>query len=247
MKRYSFLFLSMMSLALFLNCNPTNSNNNTIVFTDSVTDADGNVYHAVTIGTQTWSVENLKTTHFNDGTAISNVTTISSWVNLTTEAYCWYDNDSTTNKNTYGALYNWYAVNTGKLAPAGWHVPTKAEWDTLKNYLIAHGYNYDSTTTGNKIAKALASKTYWQTNLVTGAIGNNLSSNNSSGFSALPGGYCDHFGNSDNIGYDGDWWSTTEDGESTAYGRYLLCNDKGIYALNYDKGYGLSVRLVKNK
>ena len=83
----------------------------------TVTDADGNVYHTITIGTQTWTVENLRTTKYNDGTAIPNVTNTTSWRNLTTPGYCWYNNDSTTYKATYGALYNWYAVNTGKLAP----------------------------------------------------------------------------------------------------------------------------------
>ena len=146
------------------------------------TDADGNVYHTVTIGTQTWTVENLKTSKYNDGTKIPLVTDGTTWGNLTTPGYCWHNNDAATNKATYGALYNWYAVNTGKLAPSGWHVPTDAEWTTLENYLIAHGYNYDSTTTGNKIAKALAAQTYWTTYSTTGTIGCNLSTNNRSGF-----------------------------------------------------------------
>src|SRR5674476_633708 len=102
---------------------------------NTVTDIEGNVYHTVKIGTQTWMVENLKTTKYKDGTAIPLVTDNKVWINLPTPAYCWYDNDATTYKNTYGALYNWYAVNTGKLAPTGWHIPTDAEWTTLQNYV----------------------------------------------------------------------------------------------------------------
>ena len=101
----------------------------------TVTDIDGNVYHTVTIGTQTWMVENLKTTKYNDGTAIPLVTDSTAWLNLTTPGYCWYNNDAATYKNTYGALYNWFTVNTSKLAPSGWHVPTDAEWTTLITYL----------------------------------------------------------------------------------------------------------------
>jgi uncharacterized protein (TIGR02145 family) len=212
----------------------------------TVTDADGNVYNTVTIGTQTWTVENLRTTKYNDGTAIPNVTNTTSWRNLTTPGYCWYNNDATTYKATYGALYNWYAVNTGKLAPAGWHVPTDAEWTTLENYLIANGYNYDGTTTGNYIAKAMAAQTNWTTYSTVGTIGCNLSANNRSGFSALPGGYRGVNGGFDDIGYDGGWWSATEGGASDAYGRYLFYNDSYLDRDISFKSCGLSVRLVRD-
>ena len=108
---------------------------NVVTATPNVVDIDGNVYHTVTIGTQVWMVENLKTTKYNDGTAIPLVTDNTAWGALTTPGYCWYNNDSATYKNTYGALYNWYAVNTGKLAPTGWHVPTDSEWTVLTTYL----------------------------------------------------------------------------------------------------------------
>jgi uncharacterized protein (TIGR02145 family) len=99
----------------------------------TVTDFDGIVYHTVQIGTQRWMIENLRTTHFNDGEVIPNVTGGADWASLTTPGYCWYNNNIE-NQNPYGALYNYYAVNSGKLAPAGWHVPTVAEWITLRNY-----------------------------------------------------------------------------------------------------------------
>ncbi|MDD4729737.1 MAG: FISUMP domain-containing protein, partial [Dysgonamonadaceae bacterium] len=120
----------------------------------TVTDIDDNVYHTVTIGTQVWMVENLKTTKYNDGTSIPLVSDGTAWSNLATPGYCFYNNDAA-NKSTYGALYNWFTVNTNKLAPTGWHVPTDAESTTLENYLIANGFNYDGTTTGNKIAKSM--------------------------------------------------------------------------------------------
>jgi uncharacterized protein (TIGR02145 family) len=92
-------------------------------------------------------------------------------------AYCYYNN--TTNADSikkFGALYNWYTVYTGKLAPAGWHVPTDSEWEVMQSYLVMHGYNYDGTTdtTNNKIAMALAAKTDWYSDTSTGTIGNEL-------------------------------------------------------------------------
>lgn len=104
-------------------------------YTDGTVDVDGNVYKTVTIATQRWMAENLKTTKLNDGTSIPNVTDGKAWKNLTTPGYCWYDNDPKYYGNTYGALYNFYAVETNKLCPTGWHVPTDAEWDILIDHL----------------------------------------------------------------------------------------------------------------
>src|SRR5665647_3709784 len=100
----------------------------------TVTDIDGNVYHTVTIGTQVWMVENLKTTKYRNGDPIPNVTDNIAWGALTTGAYCNYNND-TNNSITYGRLYNWYAANNRNIAPSGWHVPTVAEWTILITYV----------------------------------------------------------------------------------------------------------------
>ena len=125
-------------------------------------DYDGNYYDTVRIGSQTWIAENLVTTHFNDGTNLPYVPGYAAWANLTTPAYGWYNNSYATYKDTYGALYNWYAVEkNGNLCPAGWRVPTDGEWTVMDNYLIANGFNYDNTTIGNKFAKALASANGW--------------------------------------------------------------------------------------
>ena len=100
----------------------------------SMTDKDGNTYKTIQIGTQTWMAENLKTTKYNDRTSIPLVTDATSWSNLSTPACCWQDNVPA-RKVTYGVLYNWYTVNTGKLCPSGWHVPSDAEWNVLTDYL----------------------------------------------------------------------------------------------------------------
>ena len=100
----------------------------------SIQDYDNNNYNVIRVGTQVWIKENLKTTHFNNGTAIPLVTGNAAWISLTTPGYCWYGNNES-NKDVYGALYNWHAVNAGKLCPAGWHVPTDDEWLVLSNYL----------------------------------------------------------------------------------------------------------------
>ena len=139
----------------------------------TVTDIDGNVYHTVKIGAQTWMVENLRTTRYNDGTAIPLVTGNTAWGSLTTPGYCWYNNDQATYGSTYGALYNWYAVNRGKLCPTGWHVATDAEWTQLTDYLGG------VWVAGGKMKEAGLS--HWESP--------NEGATNSSGFTALPGGH----------------------------------------------------------
>ena len=126
--RISKVILSVLSIFLFNSCELINDSS-------SLKDFDGNVYKTVTIGTQVWMAENLKTTKYKDGTAIPLVKVASAWANLQTPGYCWYLNDSVTYKNVIGGYYNWFTVNTGKLCPSGWHVPTKDEWITLANYL----------------------------------------------------------------------------------------------------------------
>jgi len=222
-----------------------------------ITDVDGNIYYTVTIGTQTWTIENLKTTKFNDGTAIPNVTDDTAWANLITSGVCALNNTSNADTiNTYGRLYNWYAVNTGKLAPIGWHVPTDDEWTTLENYLISNGFNYDGTTGGdrnsnNRIAKALASTTAWQSYLSAGTIGNTdyPGKRNASGFTAFPGSYRSSGRGSfyNYIGYNGHWWSSSEYNADNAYYRSLDYSDVSMYRGNgSSKTCGFSVRCIKD-
>ena len=197
--------------------------------TGTVTDIDGNVYHTVTIGTQVWMVENLKTTKYRNGDAISYVT--GSWVSLVTGAYCWYNNDAA-NKTTYGGLYNWYAVaDSRNIAPTGWHVATDAEWTKLTTYLGGE------SVAGGKLKET--GTTHWSSPNA-GAT--------SSGFAALPGGYRDAYDDSfDYVGYAGYWWSSTARDAALAWPRGLDYDGADVTRNGSDKRDGFSVRCVRDQ
>jgi len=207
----------------------------------TVNDIDGNVYHTVIIGTQTWMIENLKTTHYNNNTAIPMITDSAAWRKLKTPGYCWYKNDSTSYKATFGALYNWYAVDTTILAPKGWHVPTEADWSVLENNISKYLYASGS------LAKILASTTTWNKSLNTGAIGNNLLLNNSSKFNALPGGTRENYIRSFNsMDSTGAWWTSTLKSDTTGLSLVMKCDNNSVDRYNKFKWKGLSVRCVKD-
>jgi uncharacterized protein (TIGR02145 family) len=215
-----------------------------------MSDIDGNIYPTMGIGYQMWMAENLKTTKYNDGTAIEYPgTNTAAWANNITGAFAWYDNDEATNKDLYGALYNWYAVNTGKLCPLGWHIFTDAEWTAMENYLIANGYNYDGSTSGNKIAKSLAATTNWISSTALGAPGNTDYSmyRNKTGFTALPGGYRFYYeAYFSEIGIIGYWWSASEGSTGGGRGYYLRNYDNYTTGAGGSKHYGYSVRCIKD-
>jgi len=221
----------------------------------SVTDQDGNTYDYLTYGDQVWTVKNAEMVTYRDGTEIPQVTDATVWANLTTGAWCYYNNDPTKPR-----LYNWYAVmgihdtdpNTPnkEFAPEGWHVPTDAEWTELENYLIANGYNYDGSTTENKIAKAMASTTGWNTNAVAdGFPPTQQDLNNSSGFNAFPVG----LRSSGSFYYEGlvsIFWSSTMFDGTYAWSRYLsnmsrLLKRQISVTYSAKKG-GFSVRFVRD-
>jgi uncharacterized protein (TIGR02145 family) len=210
---------------------------------ETVTDADGNIYTTVKIGTQIWTVENLKTTKYRDGSPIPLASDNSEWDNRSSPAYCWYASDIS-NKKRYGALYNWYTVNTGKLAPKGWHVPTDTDWAELENYLITNGYNSDGTKEGNTLAQSLTDKTALKTGDASVTL--DKRNTNRSGFSALPGGsrYVD--GVFYYLGAYSYWWSATEGDEFHALTRYLFFGNVALIRGNSSKSYGYSVRLVED-
>lgn len=195
----------------------------------TVTDYDGNVYNTVTIGTQVWMKENLKVTHYRNGDSVPNVKGNSQWANLSTGAYCDYNN-SPDSSNIYGRLYNWYVVNDSRnIAPIGWHIPTDPEWTTLINYLGG------IILAGNKLKES--GTTHW--------IIPNFGATNSSGFTALPGGFRD-IGYS-NLGHNSRMYSIAID--STDSGWYItmshLSSDVGKIKNNY-KHCGISIRCLRD-
>jgi uncharacterized protein (TIGR02145 family) len=211
-----------------------------------VPDVDGNLYITVQIGSQCWMKENLKTTKYRNGTDISypgNDNT--NWQTNTTGAYAWYNNDIF-NKNTYGALYNWHAaVNDNKLCPTGWHVPTEDDWITLMTHLSSQ-LNYICNSNTTYIAKALAATTNWNSSTNTCAVGNNLSANNATEFSGLPGGTRNASGIFNKMLNEGGFWVSTE--YSTSYTWFRVLDYSGANVVRYvaDKNSGFSVRCLKD-
>ncbi len=205
-------------------------------------------YETTLIGDQCWMAENLTSIKYNDGTNIPLVTDNTAWETLTTPGYCWYNNDSTTYGIAYGALYNWHSVDTGILCPSGWHIPTDVEWTILENYLIANGYNYDGTTTGNNIAKSMASGFNWNSSSDTGVTGNTdyTAYRNKSGFRALPGGNRDNNGVYDNLGILGIWGSSTQYNNNNSWTREIFYNYSYVQKNNNHKEYGFSVRCLRD-
>jgi uncharacterized protein (TIGR02145 family) len=194
----------------------------------------------VTIGSQIWQTTNLNVTTYSDGTLIPQVTDPTAWANLTTGAWCYYNNDPA-NGAVYGKLYNWYAVagihdtdlNTPNktLAPTGWQVPTDAEWTTLITYLGG-----ESVAGGTM---KLTGTTLWASP--------NAGATNSSGFTSLPGGYRSYeIGTFYFIRYDGNWWSSSEDGATFAWSRGLFYNYGGVGRGTNINTSGFSVRCLRN-
>ncbi len=197
---------------------------------NKVTDVDGNTYKTVTIGSQVWMAENLKTTKFNDRTDIPNSNNSKDWSSLASPGYCWFNNDAASNKITYGALYNWYTIGTGKVCPSGWHVPSSTEWINLITYL--GGEN----GAGGKLKEI--GTVNW--------ISPNSSTTNETGFTALPGGYRDLNGTYFNFKSVGYWWSSTESFTNYASILILYNNAGNISRSDYIKQSGLSVRCIKD-
>ena len=212
--------------------------------TGTVTDIDGNVYQTVKIGNHWWIAENLKVTHYRNGDPIPNVTDNSEWTNLTKGAYCVYDNDES-NADTYGYLYNWYAVDDSRnIAPKGWHVPTDEEWKELEMYLgmsqsEADDTGWRGTNEGSKLA---GRADLWN----DGNLENNVAFAES-GYSALPAGSRDSFdGGFCYLGLLATFWSSTETNSLTAWFRVLGYGSSGVSRSYSNKHYGVSVRLIRD-
>jgi len=198
--------------------------------TGTLVDVEGNTYNWVGIGTQVWMKENLQTTKYNDGTSIPLVTDNNSWINLSTPGYCWYNNDEATFRDR-GALYNWYVVETNKVCPAGWHVPSREEFKVLYNYVSPEGYEC-------KWANVLKSTSGWP----EGANGTD-----NVGFNAKPAGYrSGPFNYYQFVVY---WWSRTQDPSEDNYAYYgYITSAYTMFTTDYSfyKNYGYSIRCIKD-
>jgi uncharacterized protein (TIGR02145 family) len=215
-------------------------------FADTVTDVDGNVYPTVVLGDQRWTIEHLRATHFNDGTEIPHVEDAGAWGAAPGPAYCSFENsDDAQDIATYGLLYNWHAVDSGKLAPTGWRIPNADDWLALQQFLIQNGFNFDGTNTENRIAKSLASQVGWDVSANEGAVGNDPLINNSSGFDAAPAGIRDAAGVFGFRGARAIMWASTEYAAPFGYFADLNAQNPGLRWADDWKALGLSVRLVK--
>ena len=243
MKRYYFTIASILVLAIGItSCSndETKTQNHyalrpTVpIQENTVKDIDGNIYRIVTIGIKSWTKTNLDVSRYRNGDPIPQVTDPTQWVNLTTGAWCYYNNDPA-NGLIYGKLYNWFAINDERgLAPVGWHVPSYPEWTDLDTFLGGAGIS------GGKI-KAM---TLWNSP--------NTGATNSSGFTGLPGGYRYGTNTSDGpffyINTSSIWWSSTEsyDESPSAWGRMIRHNSASTILSGAVKTCGFSVRCVRD-
>jgi uncharacterized protein (TIGR02145 family) len=259
MKKLLYLFLTVLIVA----CSGDDGNNNqddNDGDNNNTLNCDVNPVQWISYGDQDWTIENACNITYRDGTPIPEVTDVNEWNNLTTGAWCYYDNDPTNSR-----LYNWFAVvgihdadpNTPnkEFAPEGWHVPSNGQWTILEEFLIGNGYNYDGlaipcspcSLDQNKIAKSMASTTGWNGSATTGDPGNDQSSNNSSGFNAYPVGFRGTSYEDGAFVYEGTnavFWSSTENGIGT---RTLSMTSKRPFrSLGGNVQNGFSVRFVRD-
>jgi uncharacterized protein (TIGR02145 family) len=195
-----------------------------------VTDMDGNTYKTVRIGDQTWMAENLKTATFSDGTDIPVVSDVSGWSVLNTPGLCWYNNDADSIKNIFGALYNFYAVGSGKLCPPGWHVPSGDDWQKLRDFLG------DALTGGGRLKEEGTS--HWKAP--------NTGADNTTGFTALPAGIRYFEGSFNSLSFFTSFWSSTEYDSNKSWYFSLYYSDAFALMNKTSKKDGFSVRCLED-
>ena len=220
--------------------NPTNGKTTAMFNPDktygSLTDQDGNVYKTIKIGTQTWMAENLRTTKYRNGEVITEVSDVIVWFNLSSGAYCNYNNTKSLDTiATFGRLYNWYAVtDVRNIAPAGWHIPTYNEWIVLETYLV-------DSIAANKLKES--GTLHWKAP--------NFGATNETGFTALGGGYLQGYGNKFaylHMGIEGGWWTVTQDDGDldNAYHVTIGYDYSLLGGCNCPKLSGYSIRCLKD-
>ena len=225
--------LACILLLLTFSCRKENGNLQSSVSDNDASYIDAGKYAVVSIGNQKWMLKNLDVTHYRNGDRIPQVKDPTQWANLTTGAWCWYNNDSAFGA-IYGRLYNWYAVNDPRgLAPTGWHISSNEEWDTLSLFLA------------NRVGGQLK-----DTGTIEAGTGlwyaPNSGATNESGFTGLPGGYHGTDGVFYAMGYSGYWWNSAEYGTLNAWYSTVHYTNRKLVNAYAAKGVGLSVRCIKN-
>jgi len=242
MKKKHWLLLTLgIQVALFMACTEKDE-----TLSYSCVDADGNSYKTVVIGNQVWMAENLKATHYQSGAEAYLASGSTIWTDQPV-GMRYYTHNNLNYFNTYGYLYNWYVIQNDNIAPEGWRIPTEEDWQVLENYLRANGFSYDQSDSSDMIAKALATKTYWKTCSLEGAVGCNLSLNNATGFSALPGGYRTDQGT---FYYEKEascFWTATRDSATNKPYRKVLYYDRGeLFTGSLDVKSACYIRCVRD-
>jgi len=225
---------------------------------NTVRDFDGNSYHTIRIGNQWWMARNLETTHYADGTEIPLVESTSLWDALGSEdsAYCFYNNNSSQEVFTYGALYTWAACLNGAessdkvpsgiqgVCPDGWHVPSDGEWKELERSLGMDQTEVDTTgARGIDLGSQLAvNLDLWSDGLLKSSA-----DFGTSGFMALPGGGRRYDGTFGHLGDNANFWSATEKDTVKAWGRHIYSIYTTVHRYTNVKSDGFSVRCVKDE
>lgn len=225
-------FILGLSMMVLFGCNNDNDdmdNDNNMEMT--IEDIDGNTYNTTKIGTQVWMSSNLRTTKYNDGAEIPNETSNAFWDNGTTPAYCWYDNDEATYASKYGAIYNFYVIDTDKLCPVGWHVPTHADWTALETFLGG------AEIAGGKMKEPGTAN--W---ITVNHIGEN-----DFGFTALPTGWREPVNGTFRLkGEAGGWWSSDKADAANAYTRYIEHDSVALFTGSIVFSSGSYVRCIRD-
>lgn len=212
-----------------------------IIQGNGVMDHEGNTYPTVVLGDQEWMAANLKTSNFNDGTPVTNVASPAEWVNLNTGAMCWYDNDQAVWAEAYGALYNWFVVQSGKICPQGWHIPSLNDWKKLSAYVGGDSIASERLRSGHA---APANHPRWDNSV--------RNSTDAFGFAAQPGGgrIADPWNNSRyiSLGTEGYWWSSSENTvQNTGAWFVQVGNTHPDWSIKWaEKSNGLAIRCIKS-
>ena len=216
-----------------------------ILFTAQIVKAQGDVK----IGIQVWTSKNLDVDRFRNGDPIPEAKSKEEWINAwknKTAAFCYYNYDSKNGK-VYGKLYNWYAVDDSRgLAPKGYSIPNDGDWKYF-TYLLGGAKKVPRDSDGKYLLHLVGGeKIAGEKMKSTSGWYYNGNGNNSSGFNGLPGGYCNYYGDFDDITDFGYWWSSSHDFSDNAWNRYLYWKDTKVYRSSYDKNSGFSVRCIRD-